>query len=180
MKYFCKIRLESGKNSETTLFLILDATGDEVPQPDKRLISECREYRLFMQGRHAKTVMAEYTVYRTETEITANLENSRFEKLIADGNAETVASGEMRIDRGKKHKAGSPRGKKKTLLKIAALLEELCEHPTTGTGKVEQLKGDLEGYWSRRINKASRLIYKIEEDIITVFVISLKGHYGDK
>ena len=71
-------------------------------------------------------------------------------------------------------------GQKKTLLKIAALLEELCEHPTTGTGKVEQLKGDLEGYWSRRINKASRLIYKIEEDIITVFLISLKGHYGDK
>lgn len=71
-------------------------------------------------------------------------------------------------------------GQKKTLLKIAALLEELCEHPTTGTGKVEQLKGDLEGYWSRRINKASRLIYKIEENIITVFVISLKGHYGDK
>ena len=71
-------------------------------------------------------------------------------------------------------------GQKKTLLKIAALLEELCEHPTTGTGKVEQLKGDLEGYWSRRINKASRLIYKIEQDIITVFVISLKGHYGDK
>lgn len=71
-------------------------------------------------------------------------------------------------------------GQKKTLLKIAALFEELCEHPTTGTGKVEQLKGGLEGYWSRRINKSSRLIYKIEESIITVFVVSLKGHYGDK
>ena len=71
-------------------------------------------------------------------------------------------------------------GQKKTLLKIAALLEELCEHPTTGTGKVEQLKGDLEGFWSRRINKESRLIYKIEEEIITVFVVSLKGNYGDK
>ncbi len=122
MKYFCKIRLESGKNSETTLFLILDAAGDEVPQPHTRLISECREYRLFIQGRHAKTVMAEYTVYRTETEITANLENSRFEKLIADGNAETVASGEMRIDRGEKHKAGSPHGKKKMVVKILLLL----------------------------------------------------------
>ena len=71
-------------------------------------------------------------------------------------------------------------GQKKTLLKIAALFEELREHPTTGTGKVEQLKGDLEGFWSRRINKSSRLIYKIEEDIITVFVVSLKGHYCDK
>jgi toxin YoeB len=71
-------------------------------------------------------------------------------------------------------------GQKKTLLKIATLFEELREHPTTGTVKVEQLKGDLEGFWSRRINKSSRLIYKIEEDIITVFVVSLKGHYGDK
>ncbi|MBR1544149.1 MAG: Txe/YoeB family addiction module toxin [Muribaculaceae bacterium] len=71
-------------------------------------------------------------------------------------------------------------GQKKTLLKIAALLEELCEHPTTGTGKVEQLRNNFEGYWSRRINKDSRLIYKIEEDIISVLVISLKGHYGDK
>ena len=71
-------------------------------------------------------------------------------------------------------------GQKKTLLKIIALFEELCEHPTTGTGKVEQLKGDLEGYWSRRINKSARLIYKIEEEIITVIVVSLKGHYGDK
>ena len=71
-------------------------------------------------------------------------------------------------------------GQKKTLLKIAALFEELCEHPTTGTGMVEQLRGNLAGFWSRRINKETRMIYKIEEEIITVFVISLKGHYGDK
>ena len=71
-------------------------------------------------------------------------------------------------------------GQKKTLLKIVTLFEELREHPTTGTGKVEQLKGDLEGYWSRRINKSARLIYKIEEEIITVIIVSLKGHYGDK
>ena len=71
-------------------------------------------------------------------------------------------------------------GQKKTLLKIVGLFKELREHPTTGTGKVEQLRGDLEGFWSRRINKNSRLIYKIEENIITVIVVSLKGHYGDK
>ena len=71
-------------------------------------------------------------------------------------------------------------GQKKTLLKIVTLFEELREHPTTGTGKVEQLKGDLEGEWSRRINKSARVIYKIEEEIITVIIVSLKGHYGDK
>lgn len=71
-------------------------------------------------------------------------------------------------------------GQKKVLLKIVQLFEELCKHPKTGTGKVEQLRGDLEGYWSRRINKESRLIYKIEEQTVTVYVVSLSGHYGDK
>ena len=71
-------------------------------------------------------------------------------------------------------------GQKKTLKKIADLFEELQKHPTTGTGKVEQLKGDLSGYWSRRIDKESRMIYAIEEDKVIVAVVSLRGHYGDK
>ena len=71
-------------------------------------------------------------------------------------------------------------GQKKTLRKIVALFEELRQHPNSGTGQVEQLKGELQGFWSRRIDKGSRLVYKIDEDIVTVFVISMKGHYGDK
>lgn len=71
-------------------------------------------------------------------------------------------------------------GQKKTLQKIASLLEELQTHPTTGTGQVEQLKGNLQGLYSRRIDKASRMIYKIEENVVTVIVISLKGHYSDR
>lgn len=42
-------------------------------------------------------------------------------------------------------------GQKKDLLKILSLFKKLEEHPTTGTGQVEQLKGNLSGYWSRRI-----------------------------
>ena len=71
-------------------------------------------------------------------------------------------------------------GQKKTLRKIVALFEELRQHPNSGTGQVEQLNGELQGFWSRRIDKGSRLVYKIDEDIVTVFVISMKGHYGDK
>ena len=102
MKYFCKVRLESGRDSETALFLILDAADGKVPQPDKRLISESREYRLFTADRHAKLVVAEYSVYSTEQDITANLENKRFERMIETGEAELVASGEMQIDRNEK------------------------------------------------------------------------------
>ncbi len=71
-------------------------------------------------------------------------------------------------------------GQKKTLRKILALFEELQEHPMTGTGQVERLKGDLNGYWSRRVDKSARLVYSIEEDVVTVIVVSIKGHYGDK
>lgn len=71
-------------------------------------------------------------------------------------------------------------GQKKTLKKILNLFEELKEHPTTGTGHVEQLKGNLSGLWSREINKGERMIYSIEDYRVIVNVVSLKGHYGDK
>lgn len=71
-------------------------------------------------------------------------------------------------------------GAKKDLQKIVAIFAELQEHPTTGTGPIEALKGNLSGYWSRRINKQFRIIYTIYEDIITVEIISLRSHYGDK
>ena len=71
-------------------------------------------------------------------------------------------------------------GQKKILKKIVGLFEELRQHPTTGTGHVEPLRGDLSGLWSREINKGDRMIYGIEDDKIIVYVVSLKGHYGDK
>lgn len=71
-------------------------------------------------------------------------------------------------------------GQKKTIEKIFSLFKELQEHPRTGTGQVEELKGDLKGFWSRRINKDSRLVYSIEDKRVIVTVVSLKGHYNDK
>ncbi|MGM0532743.1 MAG: Txe/YoeB family addiction module toxin [Bacteroidota bacterium] len=58
------------------------------------------------------------------------------------------------------------------LKKIEKLLNELMEHPTTGTGQPEMLKHDLAGLYSRRINKKHRLVYSIDEQIITVHVLS--------
>ncbi len=71
-------------------------------------------------------------------------------------------------------------GDSKSIQKILALFAELELHPMTGTGQVEQLKGNLAGLWSRRINNQHRLVYSIHEEIITVEVISVRGHYGDK
>lgn len=71
-------------------------------------------------------------------------------------------------------------GDKAVLRKIDKLLNELREHPRTGTGQPELLKYDLAGYYSRRINREHRLIYEIKEKIVTVFVLSAHSHYGDK
>lgn len=68
-------------------------------------------------------------------------------------------------------------GNKAAYKKIQGFLKELKEHPATGTGQPEQLKHELSGYWSRRIDKKNRLIYRIEEDIVTVVVVSAAGHY---
>ena len=71
-------------------------------------------------------------------------------------------------------------GGKPVANKIGKLLQELIGHPRTGTGQVEQLRGNMQGKWSRRIDKKNRLVYSIDDEIVTVEVISAKGHYGDK
>ena len=68
-------------------------------------------------------------------------------------------------------------GDKGSIKKIEKILLELSETPYAGTGNPEKLKYELTGFWSRRINQKDRLIYKVEEDVVTVFVISAMGHY---
>ena len=71
-------------------------------------------------------------------------------------------------------------GDKVLLKKIEKLLSELMVHPTTGTGQPEALKYDYEGLYSRRINQKHRLVYSIQQEIVTVLVLSAFAHYGDK
>jgi toxin YoeB len=68
----------------------------------------------------------------------------------------------------------------KAFLKAQGLIEELREHPKTGTGHPEPLKGDRAGQWSRRISKKHRLIYEILETEVVVLVLTAYGHYEDK
>jgi toxin YoeB len=68
-------------------------------------------------------------------------------------------------------------GNAPTLRKLKTIFKELEDHPYTGTGKPEALKHDLSGFWSRRINHKDRLVYKVTEEVVTVFVISAMGHY---
>lgn len=64
--------------------------------------------------------------------------------------------------------------------KASKLLVELVYHPYTGTGKPERLKYDYSGYYSRRITKEHRLVYMVDEGVVTVMVVSVSSHYEDK
>ena len=69
---------------------------------------------------------------------------------------------------------------RKTLKKINELLKDILRNGAeSGIGQPEPLKYALTGFWSRRIDKENRLIYKISENG-DLNIISCKGHYEDK
>lgn len=67
---------------------------------------------------------------------------------------------------------------KKTLRRINQLLKDIERNGYEGIGKPEPLKHDFSGWWSRRIDEANRLIYRIEADKIEI--AQCGSHYRDK
>lgn len=64
--------------------------------------------------------------------------------------------------------------------KLYKLMMELEQHPRTGTGHPEALKGGKDITWSRHITAHDRIIYDIYDDVVTVLVVEVEGHYNDK
>ncbi|MBQ9493184.1 MAG: Txe/YoeB family addiction module toxin [Oscillibacter sp.] len=67
---------------------------------------------------------------------------------------------------------------KKTLRRILQLLKDIDRNGYGGLGKPEPLSGDLSGYWSRRIDDANRIVYKIEGGVMKI--VQCGSHYRDK
>ena len=66
---------------------------------------------------------------------------------------------------------------KNTLKKVNQLVKDIERNNFEGIGKPEALTGNLSGFWSRRIDDANRLIYRINGEFIDI--LSCKGHYED-
>lgn len=64
---------------------------------------------------------------------------------------------------------------KKTLKRINNLINEAARTPFEGTGKPEPLRGDLSGYWSRRIDEVNRLVYRASDSELVI--IACRFHY---
>ena len=65
---------------------------------------------------------------------------------------------------------------KKLVKRINELIKICMRTPFEGIGKPEALKGDLQGYWSRRITTEHRLVYKYEKD--QLMIAACRYHYG--
>lgn len=83
-------------------------------------------------------------------------------------------------EEAKKDLSGLKKNEPAAFKKAKALLKELQEHPKTGTGKTKPLGHGYKGFLSRRITQKHRLVYSINEEKITVLVVSASGHYNDK
>ena len=64
---------------------------------------------------------------------------------------------------------------KKILKRINLLIKDISRHPLEGIGDSEPLKYNWTGYWSRRINKEHRIVYKVEGE--QLFIAQCRYHY---
>lgn len=63
---------------------------------------------------------------------------------------------------------------RKAARRVTRLIAEVQRDPFRGTGKPEPLKGELSGYWSRRIDDQHRLVYRADGDEVKI----LKARYN--
>ncbi len=62
--------------------------------------------------------------------------------------------------------------------KLWDLILDIQQNPFNGLGEPEALKGNYQGWWSRRITLEHRLIYRIVDNSLEI--LSCHGHYGDR
>jgi len=67
---------------------------------------------------------------------------------------------------------------KKTLKKINRLIADIERNGYQSTGKPEPLTGDFAGYWSVRIDKENRIVFRIHNDCLEIMMCG--SHYRDK
>jgi toxin YoeB len=65
--------------------------------------------------------------------------------------------------------------RQKTLKRINLLINDIKRNPFSGLGDPEPLRHNWTGYWSRRIDREHRIVYKCTDD--TIFIAQCRYHY---
>ncbi len=97
MYYFCKVHLQSRKDEEKDIFVVLEQS-DSTPNLTKEFLMKNGQYQDYCLKYKPKAIAAEYTVYAVETEIYANTQDDAFQSYIDREDAKKIAQGEITID----------------------------------------------------------------------------------
>ena len=66
---------------------------------------------------------------------------------------------------------------KKLLVRLMAIIDDIEADPYSPNYKFERLKHNLSGYCSKRLDSKNRIIYKVDNGLIIVIIVSVLGHY---
>jgi toxin YoeB len=69
---------------------------------------------------------------------------------------------------------------RKVLRRINLLIRDIMRGVEGGIGKPEELRGDLSGFLSRRINEQHRLVYTVDTDADSLLIAACRYHYSDR
>jgi len=66
---------------------------------------------------------------------------------------------------------------RKVLARVNEVIRDTLRNPFLGIGKPEPLKGNLKGWWSRRITQEHRLVYRVDGQVL--IIMQCRFHYDD-
>lgn len=66
---------------------------------------------------------------------------------------------------------------RKVLARVNELIRDTLRNPFAGIGKPEPLRGNLRGWWSRRITQEHRLVYRVDAEVLVI--MQCRFHYGE-
>lgn len=122
MNYFCSVHLQSKKDEERLIYIVLESDNVENPSLTKPVLFANSQYQEFVQKYRPKLVLAEYTVYSTEEKVYASSQDNVFQSLISNEKAEKIGQSEITVDCVKDKIAGR---KKKTKIS-PAMAASIC------------------------------------------------------
>jgi toxin YoeB len=67
---------------------------------------------------------------------------------------------------------------RKVLGRVNELIRDAMRTPFEGIGKPEPLRGNLRGWWSRRITQEHRLVYRVDDGVLVI--MQCRFHYDDR
>lgn len=114
MNYFCDVHVQSGRDEEKRIFIVLnDIDENKQPVLTKEILTSNNQFKDFLQKFKPRLVLADYVMYSTETDVYASSQDEVFEELINTKQVQLIARSELQINNVKANGKGTVKRKKR-------------------------------------------------------------------